>query len=215
MRAFTRRSSSSSQTRHAAISAPFGRSWRRLFPLARHLKCLTAFVTKTRLRSIPASASASSNTRPAGPTNGCPARSSLSPGCSPTKRTFALRGPSPNTVCVARAQRGQPRHSFDASATLRRDRGLSILGYPFSSRTPRPEWCAPLVPSGLCSLLARLLSTHASNALPLELSSHVRILTVTRTTWSGRGHGEARHVDSHSLRVPQHHTPRDALASRS
>src|SRR6266540_3291725 len=33
---------------------------------------------------MPAASSASSNTRPAGPTNGLPARSSWSPGCSPT-----------------------------------------------------------------------------------------------------------------------------------
>ena len=45
--------------------------------------------------------------RPAGPTNGCPARSSWSPGCSPTNITAAPSRPSPKTVCVAVSQRGQ------------------------------------------------------------------------------------------------------------
>ena len=38
---------------------------------------------------------------PAGPTNGLPALSSWSPGCSPTNITSALRVPSPNTTWVA------------------------------------------------------------------------------------------------------------------
>ena len=38
---------------------------------------------------------------PAGPTNGLPARSSLSPGCSPTSMRCAPRRPSPGTACVA------------------------------------------------------------------------------------------------------------------
>ena len=48
--------------------------------------------------SMPASARARSSTRPAGPTNGNPARSSLSPGCSPTSIIDACRGPSPETA---------------------------------------------------------------------------------------------------------------------
>src|SRR2546430_2860092 len=48
---------------------------------------------------------------PAGPTKGFPARSSLSPGCSPTSITCARLGPSPNTVWVAFFQSGQARQS--------------------------------------------------------------------------------------------------------
>src|SRR5439155_5899518 len=44
---------------------------------------------------MPAASSASSRSRPAGPTNGLPCRSSWSPGCSPTKSTAARAGPSP------------------------------------------------------------------------------------------------------------------------
>ena len=77
----------------------------------RHLKCLTTFVTKTRSRSIPAASSARSRTWPAGPTNGRPAWSSRSPGCSPTSISVAGTGPSPNTVWVARSQSGHERHS--------------------------------------------------------------------------------------------------------
>src|SRR3712207_5149531 len=49
---------------------------------------------------MPASPSARSSSRPAGPTNGSPLRSSWSPGCSPTKTMRAVSGPSPNTVWV-------------------------------------------------------------------------------------------------------------------
>ena len=50
---------------------------------------------------MPASSSARSSSLPAGPTNGWPARSSSSPGCSPTSMSSARRAPSPKTVCVA------------------------------------------------------------------------------------------------------------------
>ena len=49
--------------------------------------------------------SARSSSLPAGPTNGWPARSSASPGCSPTSISRARRAPSPNTVCVPRFHR--------------------------------------------------------------------------------------------------------------
>src|SRR5882762_1011993 len=64
---------------------------------------------------MPASASASLSNRPAGPTKGCPERSSSLPGCSPTKNTSARRAPSPKTVCVPRFQRSQALQSAAAS----------------------------------------------------------------------------------------------------
>src|SRR5690606_4152940 len=57
---------------------------------------------------MPAAASARSSSRPAGPTNGAPSRSSRSPGTSPTSISRAARGPRPKTVCVAFCQSGQP-----------------------------------------------------------------------------------------------------------
>ena len=45
---------------------------------------------------------------PAGPTKGRPARSSTSPGCSPTSMSRP-ESPSPNTVCVARSYRSTAR----------------------------------------------------------------------------------------------------------
>src|SRR5690348_10134655 len=59
---------------------------------------------------MPASASPSSRTRPAGPTNGTPSRSSRSPGCSPTNIATERAEPAPKTVCVASSQSGQARH---------------------------------------------------------------------------------------------------------
>ena len=48
--------------------------------------------------SMPASWRARSKSAPAGPTNGRPARSSLSPGCSPAIMIRAEDGPSPRTA---------------------------------------------------------------------------------------------------------------------
>src|SRR5919206_549764 len=64
---------------------------------------------------MPASARALSRSRPAGPTNGSPLRSSWSPGCSPTKTTRAVSGPSPNTVWVACSHSSQARQPAAAS----------------------------------------------------------------------------------------------------
>src|SRR6266850_3826624 len=64
---------------------------------------------------MPASSSAASNSRPAGPTKGLPARSSSLPGCSPTNITFDRRRPSPKTVCVPVFQRSHALQSAAAS----------------------------------------------------------------------------------------------------
>src|SRR5437588_676098 len=54
---------------------------------------------------MPASASARSSSPPAGPTNGRPAWSSRSPGCSPTSMTRAPAPPTPTADDYARAER--------------------------------------------------------------------------------------------------------------
>src|SRR5207253_5718252 len=90
----------------------------RRFPRGSHLKCLTTFVTYTRLRSMPASSRALSRRFPAGPTNGRPCRSSELPGCSPTNITVDVGFPSPNTVCVPVFQRWQALHSAAASCSF-------------------------------------------------------------------------------------------------
>src|SRR5258706_12890489 len=63
--------------------------------------------------------------RPAGPTKGCPARSSASPGCSPTSMIRALGLPSPNTVWVAFFHSGQPRQP---AASLRSASSVNAVG---------------------------------------------------------------------------------------
>jgi hypothetical protein len=83
----------------------------------RQRKCLTAFVTYTAERSMPASASARSRILPAGPTNGLPAMSSWSPGCSPTRTSAADAGPSPNTVCVPSCHSSHARQPAAASSS--------------------------------------------------------------------------------------------------
>src|SRR5437016_7182487 len=71
---------------------------------------------------MPASSSACDKMRPAGPTNGWPARSSSLPGCSPMSITSASVWPSPNTVCVPLRQRSHARHAFAAVSSDRSDR---------------------------------------------------------------------------------------------
>ena len=113
-RGLTALSSSVSHGRHALISPALGRLWMRRLPSRSNLKCLTAFVTYTSRRFSPASSSALLRTRPAGPTNGSPARSSSFPGCSPRISNVARAFPRPNTACVASLYRGHPRHPCTA-----------------------------------------------------------------------------------------------------
>src|SRR5262249_7901187 len=72
-----------------------------------------------------ASTSASSRRRPAGPTNGSPATSSLSPGCSPTSITGAPASPAPNTVWVAFAH--SP-HAWHPAAAARNESSVGSSG---------------------------------------------------------------------------------------
>src|SRR3954452_10914678 len=64
---------------------------------------------------MPAASRPRSSSRPAGPTNGFPLRSSRSPGCSPTSIRRARLRPSPNTVWVAGSHSGHPRQPAAAS----------------------------------------------------------------------------------------------------
>src|SRR3954468_14725967 len=101
---------------------------------ASHLKCFTTLVTYTSERSIPTSIRTSSRSLPAGPTNGWPALSSLSPGCSPTNITRALAGPSPNTVCVPSFQRSHALQVRADCCNFRRvgEGGMSAAALPLS-----------------------------------------------------------------------------------
>src|SRR5579872_3107868 len=74
---------------------------------------------------MPDSSRARSRSFPAGPTKGLPARSSWSPGCSPTKTSLALRGPRPKTVWVPHFQSGQALH---CAAALAREESVGCFG---------------------------------------------------------------------------------------
>src|SRR5579859_3977687 len=111
--------SSSSQILQRSISSLFGRLCSRRLPRISCLKCLTALVTNVWSCAISGSASAWSSMRPAGPTNGLPARSSLSPGCSPTSMKAARLGPSPGTAWVASLYSGQRVQTASAAASWR------------------------------------------------------------------------------------------------
>ena len=94
-RGFSRASSSSSHAWQATMCRCSGVLWMRRLPRGSKKKCLTALVGNTRSTGMPASSSSARNSRPAGPTNGRPRRSSSSPGCSPTSINRAPGGPSP------------------------------------------------------------------------------------------------------------------------
>ena len=93
----------------AAISTAFGFLWMRRFPRGSHLKCFTALVTYTFVRSIPASSSAVSSSLPAVLQTAClrylpdsrVARRPASPshvGC-PRQTQFAFRASTGRKPC--------------------------------------------------------------------------------------------------------------------
>ena len=83
---------------------------------------------------MPAPVSALSSSRPAGPTNGSPVRSSWSPGCSPTNTMRAVSGPSPKTVCVAGSHSSQARQPAAAVAQpVQADARTGGCAIPFRS----------------------------------------------------------------------------------
>src|SRR5690348_9525236 len=86
---------------------------------------------------MPASSSASSSTRPAGPTNGRPCLSSWSPGCSPTNITPAPAAPSPKTVCVPVCQSG---HALQSAASARSSSSVMPRRFPRLGEVT-PSWC--------------------------------------------------------------------------
>lgn len=107
----TSSSSLASHHRHCSTCPMDGFWCMRLLPRRRKRKCLTALVTNTSWREMPAASSARSSMRPAGPTNGRPLKSSSEPGCSPTSISGACAGPSPGTPCVAGFHSSQRRHA--------------------------------------------------------------------------------------------------------
>src|SRR3954453_4286219 len=97
---------------------------------------------------MPASSSAWSSSRPAGPTNGRPSRSSRSPGCSPTSIRSAAGGPSPKTVCVPTFQSGQARQSAAASRSVTSLSVTMLVHYPGPPGSIPPDGGFRHVPSG-------------------------------------------------------------------
>src|SRR4051794_17514319 len=88
----------------------------------------------------------SHSTRPAGPTNGIPLRSSTSPGCSPTRINRGRRLPLPNTACVVSMYNGHAVHACTALARslTARESGTKTEASPLrsaerSSRSARAE----------------------------------------------------------------------------
>src|ERR671915_521644 len=110
---------------------------------------------------MPAASSPLSSSLPAGPTNGLPARSSLSPGCSPTTITRARFRPSPKTVWVAPRQRWQPRQRAAASR--------SALSVRFSGRNGVASFgsdCSSI--SDCCSMASRYPRRRAGTVPPMD-----------------------------------------------
>ena len=77
-------------------------------PGGRHFK---TFAMYTCSRGNPMASSMELSSCPARPTKGSPRRSSSAPGASPTMSQSACRLPTPNTVCVRVALKGQRVHA--------------------------------------------------------------------------------------------------------
>jgi hypothetical protein len=121
----------SSQCAQASASRCPAVLWMRRLPRSSYLKCFTALARYTLSRAQPSCAMARSSSWPAGPTKGRPARSSWSPGCSPTSMWCAPAGPSPHTAWVASAPMGQARQ---ACAAMRSSSSVAGAAPPAGSR---------------------------------------------------------------------------------
>src|SRR5918992_289511 len=110
---------------------------------------------------MPAASRPLSSSLPAGPTNGLPARSSLSPGCSPTSIPRARFRPSPKTVWVAPRQRWQPRQPAAASR--------SALSVRFSGRNGVASFGSDCLSiSDCCSMASRYPRRRAGTVPPMD-----------------------------------------------
>src|SRR5579884_2570349 len=135
-------SSASSQGRQALISLALGARFFRRAPCCTQGRCLTTLVTYSAARSSPTVASARSSSRPAGPTNGMPSRSSYSPGASPIITIRAVAGPAPNTVWVPISHSGQawqPRASAATSASVSPGRRPGLVSSTCCTIWPLPR----------------------------------------------------------------------------
>ncbi len=125
-RGLTSASCASSHGIECATSAAFGS---RFFGG----RALSTLVMNTSSRCSPASASSSSSSLPARPTNGRPCSSSLAPGASPTIITSAGAGPSPGTKFVHVSHGSKPHGRW---VRMSRAMSSSVISRPGAARPP-------------------------------------------------------------------------------
>src|ERR1051325_10256076 len=118
---------------------------------------------------MPAASNARSRSLPDGPTNGRPALSSASPGCSPTTITWAVPVPSPNTVWVPSLKRSHPWQPFAAA------RSFASVGRGGMKSAAEPVGFAVLF--GFIVLLAVLIETVVSGDRPISVVGLSRALS--------------------------------------
>lgn len=117
-----------------------------LFPGGLHLRM---FPMKTSFLENPIAFIILVRSSPALPTKGFPVASSVAPGASPTKKSFAKGFPSPGTVFFLLFQRGHFLHaeissaissSFDWRGRMVNPPEISLRNFPYSfNQLPVPE----------------------------------------------------------------------------
>src|ERR1044071_6213193 len=121
---------------------------------------------------MPASSSALSSKRPAGPTKGLPDRSSSLPGCSPTNMTFTRLAPSPKTVCVPVFHRSQ---AWQSAAAFLSDESVGRGGIKASAGLMKSLLFGIQVQKSYRSYMARMQRNHDNNHESCDFKSRDRI----------------------------------------
>src|SRR5437660_1294141 len=123
-----------------------------------YLSDLRTFATNTSRRSKPISASSSSSSLPARPTNGRPCSSSLTPGASPTNMSSASALPAPNTTVLRVAASSLHRtHARARASTSFRASRRSETGRTLSAADTRRSYCLPAKAMSLRGRRARIV----------------------------------------------------------
>src|SRR5690242_16454244 len=126
---------------------------------------------------------------PAGPTNGCPSKSSLSPGASPMSMSLEGAAPSPGTPWVADFHSAHRLHSFTASRSSLMDFSERAPVSAFSSSTDRVRRpCCSVSSDFMLEWLMSNTPGGSEGVWKLRPASYVRVRSEQHCISSSRAH---------------------------